>query len=233
MLKIAICDDEQIILNKTADLMKAELKNLKIKSEISTFINGESLLNYSNIDYFDAIFLDIELKTTNGIDIAKELRNNGYDKIIVFITSFADYSIVGYKVNAFRFILKDRWSEELVECIIGIVDKLGLKKIKLENLAIAVKDILYVESYKHQVILHLKDEEDYKFYDTLDNVEKKLNSKHLLRVHQSYLVNILYVTDIKCYVLTLLNKENIKIPIPKVKYSEVKKKIGIKKMLWR
>ncbi len=113
MLRFAICDDELPILNTIEKLVKENLENLKIKHTIHTFTNGENLLNYKKINDFDVIFLDIELKTTNGIDIAKKLRENAYNKLIVFITSFADYSIIGYKVNAFRFILKDKLEQEI------------------------------------------------------------------------------------------------------------------------
>ncbi len=233
MLRIAICDDEKIILDKIEKLVKNELDNLKIKNEINTFISGESLLEYSNLDDFDIIFLDIELKTINGMDIAQTLRNKAYDKIIVFVTSFADYSIVGYKVNAFRFILKDNLEEELSECIRNTVAKLGLKKAAFDEFVMDIRDIVYIESAKHQVVIHFKNGDDYKIYDTLDNIEKKLNSSNLVRVHQSYLVNVIYVKDVKCYTLNLSGKENIEIPIPKARYSEVKKKISIKKSLWR
>ncbi len=95
-----------------------------------------------------------------------------------------------------------------------------------------VKSIIYIESNKHQVIIHLDNNTDIKVYDTLDNIEKKLHSDNLLRVHKSYLVNLMYITDIKCYSLSL-SDGNIKIPIPKAKYSDIKKKIAIKNTIWR
>ena len=234
MFKIAICDDEHIILDRIEVLLHEELEKLKIKHEINGYKSGEALLDAQNIHDFDVIFLDIELKTMNGVDIAKRLRNSGYDKLIVFITSFMDYSIVGYKVNAFRFILKDTLKQELTECVQNMIDKLGLKKATLNNFELDIRDIIYLESNKHQVMVHLKNADVYRVYATLDNVEEKLNSKNLLRVHQSYLVNILYVTDIRCYTMVLSDGDfSIEIPVPKKRYGEIKKKIRIKKMLWR
>ncbi len=232
MLKIAVCDDEQIILQKIENSIKYRLENFKIKYTIDSYLSGEKLLNNENINDVDVIFLDIELKSTNGIDVAKKLRANGYDNLIVFITSFIDYALDGYKANAFRFILKDNLDEELTECINNIISKLGLRKIKLNDLTIDISDIIYIESNKHKIIIHLKNDDTLKIYDTLDNIEKKLNSASLLRVHQSYLVNIMYITNIKCYKLNLLYCD-FEIPIPKTKYSKIKKKINIKKNMWR
>ncbi len=235
MLKIAICDDEEIILKKIEKSLKIELENLKIKYELKSFVKGETLLKYQNIDDFDILFLDIELKTINGIDIAHILRNNGYENTIVFVTSFADYSIIAYKVNAFRFILKDKLETELSECIKNLVVKLGLKKISFDDVMIDIKDIVYIESIKHQVIIHFINGDEYRVYDTLDNVEKKINSSNLIRIRKSYLVNIIYIKNIKCYTVTILDKDNseFEINIPKDKYGKIKNKICMKKSLWR
>lgn len=234
MLKIAICDDEPIVLSKIEALLQEELTKLKIKHGINSYKSGEELLDVWKTQNFDVVFLDIELETMNGIDIAKKLRDSGYDKLIVFITSFMDYSIVGYKVNAFRFILKDTLKQELAECVQNVVAKLGLKKATLNDFEVNIKEIIYLESNKHQVMIYLKDKAVYKIYGTLDDIEKYLNSMNLIRVHQSYLVNILYVSDISRYFLVLSDGNfNIEIPIPKNRYSEVKKKISIKKTLWR
>lgn len=235
MLKIGICDDEPIMMETIKNSVSEKLEDFKIKNEIQSFSTGEALLTLQNIKDFDILFLDIELKTTNGVEIAKMLRENGYENLLVFITSFADYSIMGYKVNAFRFILKDKLEIELEECIRNIIVKLGLKKACYEDFMIDIKDILYIESMNRQVIFHFKNGDEYRVYDTLDNAEQRLNSESLIRVRKSHLVNILYVKSIKNYTITLSkeDKTDFEIIIPKDKYGEIKKKISIKKSLWR
>lgn len=230
MLKIVICDDEEPMLDTIKNIVNCHLEKHKLKSEIHTFVTVEALLNFQDRDDIDVLFLDIDLRTANGVDIAKELRNNKYEGLIIFITSFANYSIAGYKVNAFRFILKDNLQEELDECIQSVVSKFGLRKKLINNQNVYIKNIKYLESIKHKVVIHMENDEKHIVYDTLDNMEKKLNSEHLLRVHKSYLVNFLHIREVRNYRLYLL--DNTEIPIPKSKYGEIKKKINIKTTLW-
>ncbi len=231
MIKIGICDDEKIILNSIKNKIENEFNCLNVSSKISLFTECDSLLACENINDFDILFLDVELDSQNGIQLAEKIRKRGYYNTIVFITSFADYSRLGYKVNAFRFILKQNLKDELSECIKNLTYKLGLKKFKFSNFDINEREIVYIESNKHKVIIHLKNGEKYEEYEKLDRLQEILNSDIMIRVHQSYLVNFEYIKDIKCYILTL--KNNIEIPIPKVRYGDVRRKIMMKKMVWR
>lgn len=69
-LKVAICDDENIICNE----IKLELKKLKPNHEIDIYTSGQALLNSNKI--YDLIFLDIEMPEINGMQIAEFLRKN-------------------------------------------------------------------------------------------------------------------------------------------------------------
>ena len=75
-----------------------------------TFIRqiGESLVRkYSDEKFqFDIIFLDIEMKTLNGVETAKKIRNVNKDIIIIFVTGYSEYVYEGYDVHAFNYILK-------------------------------------------------------------------------------------------------------------------------------
>ncbi len=166
----------------------------------------------------------------NGIEVANELRNIGYENIIVFITSFADYSLDGYKVSAFRYIIKDNLESELKDCIYDIIKKQGIKQIIFDKVMFDIRDFVYAESDDHHIDVHLINGEVHTFYNNLNNFEKLCNSELLLRVHKSYLVNTEYVKEIRCYELTL--KNDIIIPIPKAKYGKVLNKISIRKAIW-
>ncbi len=231
MLKIAICDDNKFMLDDIMSIIVEDLEKLNISNSIFAFETANEFLNMKDINTFDVVFLDIELGNENGVEIAENLRFSGYANLIVFITSFATYSRLGYKVGAFRFILKDNLKEELHECVSNIVAKLGLKKIQCGKYNMNVKDIIYVESRHHKIILHLQNGNEESIYITLDEFENNINSENLIRIHKSYLVNVSYVDSIKNYSVNLINGESL--PIPKAKYYDIKRKINIRKNLWR
>ena len=93
MLKIAICDDEQPIMEY--------MKNLTEKcteAQVDMFSSGEKLLSDSN-DY-DIILLDISLNWNNtagdlnGMEVAKKIREKS-NVIIIFVTALKEYVFEG------------------------------------------------------------------------------------------------------------------------------------------
>ncbi len=230
ILNIAICDDETIILDEIKELIKTEFDKQEIKVNISKFEKGEDLLYNNNICYFDVVFLDIELKTINGLEIAKELRKSGYNNLIVFITSFVDYVLDGYKTDAFRFILKNNIEVQLNECVLAISESLKTRKYQIDNDLIDIKDILYAMSDNRIINLYLKNGKTKTEYMKLDDFEEKMNSKLLCRVHQSYLINIDYVEFIIRYKITLVDGSVI--PVSKSRYKEANKQIKLRRTLW-
>ena len=55
---------------------------------------------------YDIIFLDIDMPTMNGIELAKYIRKMDGEVSIVFVTNMAKYAINGYEVDADDFIVK-------------------------------------------------------------------------------------------------------------------------------
>lgn len=230
MLKIAICDDEKIVLDSILKIVQAEFDRAHIKTQIQTFSDGLELLNKSRQDDFDMIFLDIELEGINGIDIAKKLRESAYDRLIIFITSFINYAVEGYGLNVFRFVLKSNMEMQLKECISSFIAMSNKKKIQVKSNELSINEIFYVASENHKIIIHLKNGKSISVYSTLNDFEESVQSKFLYRIHQSYLVNVNYVEDISRYELTLINDE--KLPISKSRYQQSSKDIPLKRALW-
>ncbi len=235
MLKIAVCDDEQIILDKIVRCVEAEFSAYDQMIEIVVFHSGEDFLDTflkeKNRNAFDIVFLDIELRTTNGIEIAKAIRKNGYTNFIVFVTSFVDYAVLGYKVGAFRYILKSSMEHQLVECIREMVELLRSRTLKSDVLDILLHDILYVESDNHKLIVHLINGEKQSRYMTLNELEERLDSYDFCRIHQSYLVNMNYVELIKRYEVKI--EKEITLPVSKSRYQEANKTISMRRAMWR
>ncbi len=228
MLSIAICDDEKHICDYIENRTRKHLAVNDINATVSTFYDGTDLLSVckENPSEFDIIFLDIKMKNTNGVECAKNLRNEGVNSLIVFVTSSAEYVFSGYEAKAFRYILKtdleNAFDRILSECFAELkkqaTDFYSLKTSSLVK-NIPLDEIFYFESKLRVIIVHTKNEE-ISFYGKLDNIEKELTEKDFIRIHQSFLVN---ATKIKS-----LNKEvaelscNVSLPISKSKASAVK-----------
>ena len=64
-----------------------------------------------------------------------------------------------------------------------------------EEYSVPIKEIVYFESNKRLVDIHMNDGTVRSFYGKLNNLEKEIQkiNKHFIRIHQSFLVNYSYI----------------------------------------
>lgn len=191
MILIAVCDDDTRFCTSVADKITDISIKLNIDLDVHIYKSGAALFSaIENGNYFDIIFLDIMLGNENGIDTAKRIRDLCDDTLFIFLTGFIDFAVQGYEARAFRYILKDRLSNELEKTLSDAVAAINEKPFfsfsyKHTLYRINASDILYFESDKRMVIVHTKTEQ-YCFYGKLDETEYITD---FIRIHQSYLVN--------------------------------------------
>ena len=228
MLTIAICDDEKKICDYIENRTTEFLAKNDLEAEVSVFYDGSELLKKceNNTQRFDIIFLDIKMKTLNGVECAKLLRDIGVNSLIVFITSSAEYVFSGYEVKAFRYILKtdlvNAFSRVFSECLLEL-KKLDTSFFTVKTSSsvknIPLSDILYFESNKRLLNIHTKNEV-VSFYEKLDNVENELKEKDFIRIHQSFLVNAQKIKSVSKDSVLLSN--DFSLPVSKSKATKVK-----------
>ena len=228
MLTIAICDDEKKICDYIENRTTEFLAKNDLDAEVSVFYDGSELLKKceANNQSFDVIFLDIKMKTLNGVECAKLLRDIGVDALIVFITSSAEYVFSGYEVKAFRYILKtdlvNAFSRVFAECLQEL-KKLNTSFFTVKTASnvhnVPLSDILYFESDKRVLNVYTKNEV-ISFYEKLDNVEAELKEKDFIRTHQSYLVNAQKIKSVSKDSVLLTN--GVSLPVSKSRASKVK-----------
>jgi len=233
-IRIAICDDEQPYLERISEIIKEYFKEKRIKISIQCFSSGEALIQeIGTSGKFDLFFLDVNMIDVDGIEIAKKIRKYYQTSVIVFITAYISYSTEGYKVDAFRYILKDERSLKisLLECLNAIIERF-IKKPRTQTFAfrkfemeVNIDDIIYIESKLHRLQFHLcdKTEIDYSMYETLNNIEKRLSDYNFIRIHQSFLVNPKHITKFMLYKVYL--SDGTQLVIPKGRYKEAKEAI--------
>lgn len=230
MIRIAICDDEEFFRNNIKGMVSAYYDEAQLVYCIDVYCSGKELLETAEIINYNIIFLDINMEGINGIETAKQIRRISKDVFIIFITAFLDYSLEGYKVNAIRYLLKDsgKIQEAVNECLDAVMLESNRKifKIKINFIEgfkiLPVDTIMYVESNLHKLIYYvksLKSVKCYTQYSTLNKEEKNFPKAEFIRIHQSYLVNLRYVKNVKNYRVILIN--GVDLPVPKSRYKEV------------
>ena len=119
MFSIAICEDEIYLLEELRKKTEAYLKTRHFSAEIHTFTSGEDLLKEQRP--FDLILLDLVLPGMNGLEAAKQLSGSR----IIIITSYREYAVDAFEVDAVHYLLKPVTEERLYQAMDRAVNRSG------------------------------------------------------------------------------------------------------------
>lgn len=195
MLRIAICDDESSARDALYILLEKILveETEEVVYEFSSGANAVSWLQ-KHPGEIDLLFLDVEMRSLNGMETAEQIRKFDENLIIVFVTGYSDYVFEGYRVGALDYMIKPVSEAKLTELLHRVREKMALSKEEcyfLKNMdgtwRFRLHDILYFYSDKRKVVL-VTESGEYPFYAKLDEVEKQL-AMRFVRVHQRFLIN--------------------------------------------
>lgn len=223
MLNIAICDDQNVHCKITYNMIKQYEVQKDIKCNIEVYFTGEKLLNSKK--KFDFIFMDIELKNENGMSISRKYSEKESGKIII-LTSHAEEIAYGYKIKAYRFLVKPLVAENLFEALdSGIAELSADKKILVldgkREIAIRISSIMYMEAGERNIGVRTEDK-FYVLHKQISNIQSDLLGQEFYMTHRSYIVNLNYVEEMGKSEILLSNGEKIK--ISRLKYSDLKMK---------
>lgn len=224
LVNIVICEndknDQEFVKAKVVEI----LDDLDIEYEIKVYNSGDDLLEGYD-KYTDIILLDIQMDGLDGMETARKIREFDDNVEIIFITSFVEYALEGYEVNAYRYLLKPVKDENLRTSLINCLNDRNFVKRSIvikegdTRIKISLKDIMYIEVQGNDITVHtLKD--TYRTKGTMSNFETEINSNMFVRCHKSYLVNLEYIKSIKRYTSILVNDEEV--PLSRNKYKEIK-----------
>ena len=117
-MRAIIVDDEPLMLKRFARL-SADIEELSI---VGQFESANEALSFAKDNAFEAAFLDVAMPGTNGIELAKELRNIHPDVIIVFVSAYDEYIWDFNQIGGDYYILKP-YNKETIE--------MTMKKLRL------------------------------------------------------------------------------------------------------
>ena len=208
MRKIAICDDSKLDRQLLKVVIQTYFENNEEEFKIFEYELGDNLLDDIEVEL---LLLDIIM---NGMKIARKLRDIQFKAPIIFLTAHADYAVESYEVYVAGYLLKPYDTNKLTllldEVLQRSVQKRIAVKVKKQHRYLEINDIMYVESDKHVLNIHLKDSRVIQTTEKLSELKKTINSKRFIRCHQSYLVNMDYIKDAKT---DFILSNDIRIPI--------------------
>lgn len=151
----------------------------------------------------DLVFLDIELRNSNGFDIFEHLKN---PPIIVFVTAYSEHAVRAFSVNAIDYLLKPVSQSRLIETLARVKNKLSsiikedLIKTKIielktpgRSLVIPANDVAALKAdgdFTHVIFIN---QPALMICRTLGSLEQSLSQPNFLRIGRSIIINTNHV----------------------------------------
>ena len=197
-MRIAICEDDVNTQKRLQEAIEDWANARVVKVDILTYPSAEAFLMAWPEVSFDLAFLDIQMQKMSGIELAGLIRETDSNMLIVFITSFSQYALHGYDVNALHYLIKPVSLAKLLP----VLDKARLIWRSHQDSFLVVSDgtgqlklpfgdIYYVTIQSHTVSINTGDAV-FEMRKTMSELTEMLPG-YFVRIHRSYIVNLFKV----------------------------------------
>ncbi|RZF62129.1 LytR/AlgR family response regulator transcription factor [Sphingobacterium corticibacterium] len=228
-----LLEDDHFTMTMMKDIIVGAYPQVKIIS-CYQIAEAEQYLVSTKVDF---CILDINLPDGNSFDWLSRISCEiTYSFRIIFITAYSTYAAKAFRFNALDFVVKPFSPADLYMAIDRVLQSINdeFRKLELEqalrNLShseeaeqrlvlksqkaihiVRLGEILYLSADNNYCNFHLTDGRILLVSQPLKHYHDKLNGFGFLRIHQSYLVNQVYITSLKKKTnqLIMSNKESL------------------------
>lgn len=151
-MHILVCDDDAAFAARMDEYISEWFRAREIQVQSTVCTSGEQLLATPELERYQLAFLDVDLKTTDGIALGRKLRQIAPDIMLVYISAYLEFAPQGYTVNAYRYLLKRDIAAQLPSCLEDIFSGMSDPRKTLEvhhnrtTSEIPLDQIYYLES---------------------------------------------------------------------------------------
>ncbi|MDX1408666.1 MAG: LytTR family DNA-binding domain-containing protein [Saprospiraceae bacterium] len=213
-LTAILIDDEPDSLESLEYLLGRYCPHIKV---VARCHNGREGLTQIHRHKPDIVFLDIQMPGMNGFQMLGHLDEPDFQ--VIFTTAHDEFAIDAIKVSAMDYLLKPVSHDDLI----GAVDKVqahlerfdtsrqleilltnikggesGFQKLAIptvdELTFINISDIVYCQADGNYTTIHTQDGQQHVISRTLKDTSELLKQPFFFRTHQSYLVNLHYIS---------------------------------------
>lgn len=150
----------------------------------------------------DLVFLDIQMNSLNGLEIADTLPR---ECCFIFTTAYAEYALEGFNLDAVDFLHKPFSYERFEVAVEKALRRIGVRRslpveclvVKQEysNVSIPLGDILYIEALGNYVKIVRSSGGHVLTRTNLKNITDSLPDGTFLRIHRSYVIAVSFVAS--------------------------------------
>ena len=229
-MNVAICDDDQNTRNAYREFVEHLGREWGEEYSVLTFSTGDSLILQveSDVKVPVIIFLDAIMPGQDSIEIARRLRNSGYEHSIVFMAGSRRHAVEAFDLEAVDYVLKgaadepDRFARALRKATDREKRHVG-KRVALsgqvDTRSFLADDIVYFQTDRHTCIAHFENGRVFPFSSTLSVLQERLAPLGFQRVHRGYLANLNKISSYT-YCRIVMN-DGSEIPVGRTRFDEL------------
>jgi len=236
-VKVIIVEDEILAQQELSWLIKAH-SQMEI---VATFDDGLDVLKYLQHNKVDALFLDINIPSLDGVLLAQNISQFAHKPFIVFITAWKEHAVEAFDLEAFDYILKPYQESRIITMLqkleaawqqqsgtsgspVATRENDTINLVKDERIIVtSIHDIYYAEAHEKMTFVYTR-RESYVMPMNITEFCSKLPAAHFFRCHRSYCVNLNKIREIEpwfnnTYILRLRDLD-FQVPVSRSKVKE-------------
>ncbi len=215
-MKALLVDDEADGIRTVQKLLERHCSQVQV---VGTAGNADAARELIERIQPDLVFLDIQMPGKTGLELLTELGS--YDFEVVFVTAYNEYMLQALQFSAADYILKPVDEDRLVEAVERVAKRLadgekdkqssallhnlfhagqpGNMRLCLPTLkgftVVKLEEVIYCEAERSYTLFHLVDGKTVTVSKPLLDYDTLLKGTTFLRVHKSFLINLLHIKE--------------------------------------
>ncbi|WP_234734754.1 LytR/AlgR family response regulator transcription factor [Tellurirhabdus bombi] len=216
--------DDEVAARQVIRALLATTPNVSIVDEAANGTEAVAkILQYRP----DLIFLDIQMPRLDGFGVLRQIWAD-HQPIVVFTTAYDQYALQAFEVNAIDYLLKpfddirfqqamsralsrlqSRNQPNIEQMMAQLIQEQfpGPKREYLQRILVKengrmffvnLNEVSYFDADSNYITLHTSTG-NYIIYDSLTNLETRLNPVNFTRIHRSYIVNLAFIREIETH----------------------------------
>ncbi len=214
MIKAIIIDDEQHCIDRLKDLLEKDYANsVQLLGAFDSVPNGYNAIKQLSPQL---VFLDVQIHEKTGFDLLREVGNINFE--VIFTTAYDRFAVQAFKFSALDYLLKPVDKDDLKLAMNKFTKKVDTNTtvnrldVLLGNLKpkndlskriivpttsgfeiFEIEEIIRCESNINYTTIYLKNKQKLVVAKTLKEFEEMLSDHGFFRIHNSHLVNLIYI----------------------------------------
>lgn len=182
----------------------------------------------------DLVFLDIEMNSLSGLDIARTIAS---EIRFIFTTAHAQFAVDGFNLDAVDFLYKPFSYERFVQALEKTMRRIHAEEMdnlpetiivkqEYNHIVIPIAEIYYIEAMENYIKIFRNNGSTILSKNSMKSMQAMLPEKDFIRIHKSFLVAYNNIESYNHHEVIVKNPKVRALPIGRTYVTEFRKQMA-------